>query len=93
MSVATNQNPEITVTSSGYYPNLIKVKKGIPVTITLVGKDAYSCASAFRIPSLGIGVNLKSANDIQKITFVPQKTGEISFSCSMGMYTGIIEVL
>lgn len=93
MSVAINQNPQITITTSGYYPNLIRVKKGLPVTITLIGKDAYSCASAFRIPSLGIGVNLKSANDIQKITFTPTKTGEIPFTCSMGMYTGVIEVL
>lgn len=93
MSVATNQNPEITITSSGYYPNFVRVKKGKPVTITLIGKDAYSCASAFRIPSLGIGVNLESANDVQKITFTPTKTGEIQFTCSMGMYTGIIEVL
>lgn len=93
MSVATNQNPQITVTTSGYYPNFVRVKKGIPVTITLIGKDAYSCASAFRIPSLGLGVNLRSANDVQKITFTPAKTGEIPFTCSMGMYTGIIEVL
>lgn len=93
MSAKTNQNPQITVTSSGYYPNIIKVKKGTPVTITLVGKDAYSCAAAFRIPSLGISVTLKSANDVQKVTFTPLKTGEIPFSCSMGMYTGVIEVL
>lgn len=93
MSIATNQNPEIAVTASGYYPNFVRVRKGMPVTITLIGKDAYSCASAFRIPSLGIGVNLKSANDVQKITFTPTETGEIPFSCSMGMYTGIIEVL
>lgn len=93
MSIATNQNPQITVTSSGYYPNYIRVKKNQPVTITLIGKDAYSCASAFRIPSLRIGVNLRSANDVEKITFTPTKTGEIQFTCSMGMYTGIIEVL
>ncbi len=93
ISLYTNQNPQILVTSSGYSPNIIRVKKGKPVTITLIGKDAYSCASAFRIPSLGIGVNLQSANDVQKITFTPTKTGEIPFNCSMGMYAGVIEVL
>lgn len=93
INYATNQNPQIIVTSSGYSPNVIRVKKGTPVTITLVGKDAYSCASAFRIPSLGIKVNLKTANDIEKITFTPKETGEIPFTCTMGMYTGTIEVL
>lgn len=93
MSYETNQNPTITVESSGYTPNIIRVKKGQPVTITLVGKDAYSCASAFRIPSLGVAVNLKSANDVEKITFTPKESGEIPFTCTMGMYTGVIKVL
>lgn len=93
MSYVTNQNPQITVTSSGYSPNIITVKKDVPVTITLVGKDAYSCASAFRVPSLGIAVNLKSANDVEKITFTPREAGDILFSCTMGMYTGVIKVL
>ena len=90
--VDITQNPEIIVTSSGYSPNYIRVRKGSEVTIKLVGKDAYSCASAFRIPSLGISKNLQP-NDTQLITFVPEKTGRIPFSCSMGMYTGIIEVI
>ena len=90
--VDITQNPEIIVTSSGYSPNYIRVRKGSEVTIKLVGKDAYSCASAFRIPSLGISKNLQP-NDTQLITFVPEKTGRIPFTCSMGMYTGIIEVI
>lgn len=89
---ATNQNAEIDVTGYGYVPNYIRVKKGQPVTLTLRSKDAYSCASAFRIPSLGIKRNL-AANDTQTITFTPDKTGKIPFSCSMGMYRGVIEVI
>lgn len=88
----TNQNPVIIVTSNGYKPNYIRVKRGESVTIKLSAKDAYSCASAFRIPSLGISKNLQ-ANETQSITFTPEKTGKIPFSCSMGMYRGIIEVI
>lgn len=86
------QNPEINVTSSGYFPNYIKVKKGEPVNLTLKSKDAYSCASAFRIPALGIKKNL-AANDSQIITFTPTESGKIQFNCSMGMYRGMIEVI
>lgn len=91
-NVEITQNIDITITSRGYFPNYIKVKKGLPLTIKLIGKDAYSCASAFRIPQLGISKNLQP-NETQLITFIPEQTGKIPFSCSMGMYQGVIEVL
>lgn len=91
-SVPVSQNAEIFITSSGYSPNYIRVKSGSPVTIKLISKDAYSCASAFRIPSLGIARNL-TTNETQTITFTPDAPGTIPFSCSMGMYRGVIEVL
>ncbi len=86
------QTPTIMVTASGYAPNYIRVKKGQAVTLTLKSRDAYSCASAFRIPSLGIARDL-AANEIQTITFTPTELGRIPFTCSMGMYRGVIEVI
>lgn len=91
-NVETNQNPQIDITSSGYSPNYIRVKKGELVTLTLRSKDAYSCAVAFRIPSLGISKNLL-ANETYTFTFTPTEVGEIQFNCSMGMYRGVIEVI
>jgi sulfite exporter TauE/SafE len=90
--IATTQDVRIDVTSNGYTPNYFRVKKGEPVKLTLKSIDAYSCASAFRIPSLGIKKNL-TANDKQEITFTPTEAGKIQFNCSMGMYRGIIEVI
>jgi sulfite exporter TauE/SafE len=90
--VPTSQTVQINVTARGYSPNYIKVKKDSPVTMTLVGKDAYSCASAFRIPSLGISKNLQP-NETYKISFTPKEVGKIAFTCSMGMYSGVIEVI
>lgn len=87
-----SQTTEIIVSASGYSPNYIKVNKDKPVTIKLVAIDAYSCASAFRIPSLGISYNLQP-NEIYTFTFTPNSVGKIAFTCSMGMYTGIIEVI
>jgi sulfite exporter TauE/SafE len=89
---APSQNIVIEVTSRGYTPDYLKVNKGKEVTLTLKSRDAYSCASAFRIPSLGISRNL-AANDIQTIKFTPDKEGRITFACSMGMYRGVIEVV
>lgn len=88
----TSQSADIIVKANGYSPNYIRVKKGEVVTITLISKDAYSCASAFRIPSLGISKNLQP-NETAQITFTPQEVGKIQFTCSMGMYTGVIDVI
>lgn len=86
------QNIDIAVTSKGYKPNVIKVKKGQPVKLNLKSTDAYSCASAFRIPSLGVVKNLQP-NETGSVEFVPQNVGKIAFTCSMGMYGGVIEIL
>lgn len=92
VDVDITQNPHIYITSSGYSPNYIKVKNGEEVHLTLTSKDAYSCASAFRIPDLNIAVNL-GPNDSKEITFTPTQAGKIQFNCTMGMYRGVIEVL
>lgn len=86
------QNIDIAVTSKGYTPNVIKVKKGQPVKLNLKSTDAYSCASAFRIPSLGVVKNLQP-NETGSVEFIPQNAGKIAFTCSMGMYGGVIEIL
>ena len=91
-SIPVTQTPEIFVTSKGYSPNVIRVKGGSEVTLKITSKDAFSCASAFRIPSLGISVNLQP-NESRTLTFTPDKPGQIPFSCSMGMYRGVIEVI
>lgn len=86
------QNATIQITSKGYSPTYLKVKQGVPVNLTLVSKDAYNCAAAFRIPSLRIGKNVQP-NTTEVLTFTPKEKGKIAFTCSMGMYTGTIEVI
>lgn len=90
--VAVTQDVVIEVMAYGYKPDYIRVKKDMPVNVTLVGKGGYSCASAFRIPSLGISKNLQ-ATEKYTFSFTPTKLGKIPFTCSMGMYTGVIEVI
>lgn len=86
------QNVDMTINSKGYSPNFIVVKKGQRVKLNLKAVDAYNCASAFRIPALGIAKNLQP-NSTESIEFTPQNAGQIVFTCSMGMYKGVIEVI
>ncbi|MDO8619275.1 MAG: sulfite exporter TauE/SafE family protein [Candidatus Daviesbacteria bacterium] len=91
-SIPITQNTQIDIKANGYFPNYIRVKRGETVNLTLRSTNAFSCASAFRIPSLGISKNLQP-NDTQLISFVPTQTGRLQFNCSMGMYRGVIEVI
>jgi plastocyanin domain-containing protein len=86
------QEVTITVSNNGYRPNKLIVKSGQPVKLTLQSKDAYSCAAAFIFAEFGINTFLE-ANDTQTFTFTPKEPGKYQFSCSMGMYTGVLEVI
>lgn len=92
ISIPPTQQPKIFVTASGYSPQYIAVPQGKPVTLTLISQDAYSCAAAFRIPALKISRNLQPRGT-ETITFTPMLKGRILFTCSMGMYQGVIDVL
>ena len=88
----TSQDVKIMITSRGYSPNYIKVKNGVPVNLSIESKDAYNCAAAFRIPSLKVAKNVMP-NTTEIVQFTPTQKGKIAFTCSMGMYTGVIEVI
>ncbi|MBU1034082.1 sulfite exporter TauE/SafE family protein [Patescibacteria group bacterium] len=82
----------IQVKSNGYSPNRLQVKAGIPVQLTLQTKNVYTCASFFILKAFNISMQL-GPNDSQTVAFTPTKKGRYSFTCSMGMYTGILEVI
>jgi uncharacterized protein len=82
----------IHVASNGYSPQYLQVKAGIPVNLTLISKDAYSCALAFSLRAFNISTTL-AANDQQSFTFTPTQPGKYTYTCSMGMYTGVLEVI
>lgn len=77
---------KMTETKRGYSPNQLTVIKGQPVRWVIDAQAPYSCASSLIVPTLGIQRQLKPGENI--IEFIPRATGEIPFSCSMGMYTG-----
>lgn len=90
--VEGQQEVNIQVLNSGYSPNYIQVKENVPVKLTLNSNEVYSCALAFVFREFGINTFLDST-DSQSFEFTPNKKGKFRFSCSMGMYTGIMEVI
>ena len=77
---------EMHVTYRGFQPNIIKVKKEIPVTWKIWGDQVTPCTDRIIVPSLNITRAVNSGENI--IQFTPTAAGEIPFSCWMGMVRG-----
>jgi uncharacterized protein len=72
--------------SSGYEPNYFIVEKGRPVNWVISGDSINNCNNEIVIPELNISQKLKEGYNI--IKFIPERTGELGFSCWMGMLEG-----
>jgi plastocyanin domain-containing protein len=66
------------------------VRAGFPVRMEINGVGT-GCRSVFQIPKLGVSVNLNQQINIAE--FTPTKPGDYTFSCSMGMFRGVIRAL
>ena len=82
----------INVTSGGYEADINTLKVGVPVILTLNSHGVRSCARAFTIPSLNI-VKMLPETGTTEIEFTPTQTGLLTYTCSMGMYSGSFNVV
>lgn len=98
LSTASSSGPisndvSINIESYGYSPNNISVKKDSDITLRLTNTNSYGCAQAFTIPSLGVQrIVPVGTSDVIKFRS-PSTPTQIAFSCSMGMFRGVINVL
>lgn len=94
MLAATQGNvQEITVRAdpTAYTPNRVVFKVGSPARLRLTTGDRLGCTSSFLIPSLGYQTIL-SKNQQAVFEIPTDRPRKIPFTCSMGMYRGVIEV-
>ncbi len=82
----TVQEINMDISESGYSPSSFVLKKGIPVKWNINVKQLTACNDEIILNSYGIKKSLKEGLNV--IEFTPDKTGTISFSCSMGMLRG-----
>ena len=87
-----SQEVTIKVTNSGYQSSVNTLKAGVPVKIKLVSENVKSCARAFAIPDLNYFKVLPQTGT-EEIEFTPTKLGKLTYTCSMGMYTGSFNVV
>lgn len=71
----------------GYSPDVIVVKKGIPVRLNFYRDETADCSDTVVFGDFGIRKPLP-AYRTTAVEFVPQKEGEYVFTCGMGMLRG-----
>ena len=86
--VGASGEQEVTVIVKGaYMPNAISVQAGKPVALTFDRQEDVECSRFVTIDGMEIRQDLP-AHQKTTIRFTPEKPGEYSFTCDMGMYQG-----
>jgi sulfite exporter TauE/SafE/copper chaperone CopZ len=80
------QTIEMHVTSAGFSPSVLHLRRGVPVRWVIKGDAITGCTNKIIVPSLGISRALVSGDNI--VNFITDKIGEVHFSCWMGMVRG-----
>lgn len=75
----------------GYNPSVIEVKKGKPVELTFTGGKNIGCGGTVVFKTLKLSGDCATGKSVT-LKFTPTKTGEIPFTCSMGMLKGKVVV-
>jgi len=84
---------KMTASSSGYKPNYLKVKAGIPVRWEITDTGTSGCTNAIISRGLFADEIPLTPGQTSVKEFTPIKPGKYKFSCWMGMVSGTIEVV
>lgn len=85
---------QMEATAFGYEPNYFQVKAGSTVDWQITGNGVSGCTNAIIARDLFNGqVKIIDGSTVTKQFTAPNRPGKYSFSCWMGMATGIIEVI
>jgi plastocyanin len=86
-----NDAIRINVTSSGYEPSQISVKKGQAIKLAFYRGDGQNCAGTVVFPQLQISKQLPVGQTVV-IELTATDAGELTFTCGMGMYKGLLVI-
>jgi plastocyanin domain-containing protein len=71
----------------GYSPDVIAVKRGVPVRLNFYRDETSSCSEQVILGDFGIARDLP-AFKTTAVEFTPDKSGEFPFTCGMNMLHG-----
>ena len=85
------QRVTVALTEKGYEPTSLKLRRGVPAQVTFIRKVSATCGTQIVIADY----NIKRAlplNEPVVLEFRPNRSGEFTFSCGMGMLRGSLVV-
>lgn len=85
-----SQEAEITV-KGGYQPSVIIAKAGKPLRLKVTRREPSTCGEEMVLSDFGKRVHLPQGETIT-VDLLPEKAGEFTFNCPMGMYRGRLVV-
>ena len=85
-----SQSATITVFATGYEPRNMTLKAGIPTKLSLVTNNTQGCSRSITFPTLGIQKVLPATGITEVDLPALTKGQKVPFTCSMGMFTGVI---
>lgn len=88
---AAVQKQTLTIRGAAYFPDSIRLKKGVPVQLTIIRRSDYECGEEIVFPAYKIRRKLP-LNKAVIVRFTPTRTGSFGFMCGMDMMYGKIVV-
>ncbi len=82
---------ELAVTSEGFVPAKVTVKKGEPVKLVVTRKTERTCATEFVMKDFGVNKPLP-LHEAVTVSVKPPKAGSYRYACGMDMIAGALEV-
>jgi plastocyanin domain-containing protein len=82
---------EVSVTSAGFVPDKLQVKKGQKVKLLVTRKTDQTCGTEIVIPEAGVNQKLP-LNQTVLVEFTPKKAGTLKYACAMGHVAGVLVV-
>lgn len=88
---AHTRTVKIKVDKNGFSPSSIDAEAGHKMNLVFNRADKNNCGSTVVFPKLKIRKSLPVGKDVV-VSIIPAESGQITFTCGMGMYKGSIVV-
>ena len=82
-----SQSARVTITSMGYEPAALSLKRGVRAKVSFLRTTDDTCATEVIFPDYGISRSLP-LNQTVTVTLTPTRAGEFAFTCGMRMHRG-----